>query len=654
MGDAVRKIVWTQKELDAAKPPEEILISDFMSENHYLDKHSAVQGLFPLRLVPTLIPIIDACLNPDVEEIVFCKPAQYAGTTFLVGIALYYIFHETSPVMFTLADERTAKYVGSFRLQYAIEKNPRFKKLIQKDTYSKAEMSFKNGGYIVLGWAASTAGTGTRTIKINIIDETDKDGYSRASAEAGSISRIKERTSSHPASKTFITSTPTDDKGNITKELESCDIILDSHVPCPFCKWPQPLRWNKEHAWGFKDGLYRAFDGQMHKLGMVVWDGGGKASKAKIRKTARYKCGECGELWTTAQKNRAIDDSIKVSRTKPKGGETKIGYHENRLTSKLPGGRLVKMVIEWLASQDDLDLLQGFINSTLAEPFVLTLTSKTETQILKAKCSLPPQVTPEDAAAVTLYIDNQKYEKWFTVLAWNRSYDVHVIDYGHVPNYDELEEIIFNTTYPVHNSIKRRLGFWRIAIDTGGGRKFQDASMTEECYLWIMSMYKKGIRIYPTKGSSTAIAEGILKIGKPLLKTPTGRSIPGGLQIISLDTVKLKDKVHAQLDNAIEKRARGLYLHKDTSIEYADHISAEKKKMTKKGIVYYEQLRADNHLLDCTAGSMSLGDPLFPGGGVHLLPDPFKVEEEKEKVDDKQNVNNFRKIPDWRGSFRRQ
>ena len=652
MTEAIENTIWTARELSAAKPPDDILISEWFEQNISLDPTSEIKGLFSFEYVPPLKAIVDACKNINVEIIVFCKPAQYGGTTIIVGIGLYFVEQEGASVMFTLADKDTAQYVATSRYKYAIDNNDNIKKLLS--SYKKDELYFYNGGYTVFSWAASVSRLGTRSTRINISDEIDKPGYKRISSEASALSLQGERGITFSEALRVLTSTPTDDKGNITVELNSCEVIFDWHVPCPYCKTKQPLRWSKDHTYGFKDGLYRGDDNKTYPLGQVVWKGGHEASIGQIKKTARYKCGSCEKEWTNIQKNTAVQKGKMVGRTKPKGDESKIGFHINRIYSVLKAGDLHRLVKNWLEVYDDFGERQGFINSTLAEPWVQVVIKKSAKEILSARCSLAPQIVPEEAVALTLYIDNQKYEKWYVIRAWARDSVSWLIDYGHVDNFKELEDMIMDMTFPVKNSDKR-FGFWRIAIDTGGGKKYQDASMTEEVYLWIMEMEDKGVQVFGTKGASRPITEGILKKGTPLIKTPSGKPIPSGLSIVSLDTNKLKDRFHARLYNAIKDQPRAAYLHNKTGQDYADQIKSEHKITDKYGVTsWVVQGAAPNHLLDCEAGSMALADPLWPGMGVNLLTVPDYIGEEKVEEDEEPVERNMRKLPSWRKNFKRR
>jgi len=174
--------------------------------------------------------------------------------------------------------------------------------------------------------------------------------------------------------------------------------------------------------------------------------------------------------------------------------------------------------------------------------------------------------------------------------------------------------LLFETTYPAENGSDHRI--WRAGIDTGGGQQGEDVSITEAAYFWIrQNGIGRGCRVWGTKGASTALA-GKLHVGKALDKTPSGKAIPGGLQLILLDTAKLKDAFFYRLDKAIEGSPQAAYLHAETGLDYSRQISAEEKRRDRRGIEYWHQVRRDNHFLDAEVIAMAMADPEWPGGGA--------------------------------------
>ncbi|MBN1663493.1 MAG: phage terminase large subunit family protein [Deltaproteobacteria bacterium] len=627
-------------EKQAFRPPEDISVSEWAEKRRVLARHAAIKGPYSLDFVPFFRPIMDLCNSWDVNEIVVQKPAQIGGTDAFSNVIGYYFDQEPSSMMMVLADEDTAEYVSEQKITAMFLDSPYLhENYYNPNTFAKTEIKTSNGAYLSIGWASSVSKMGTKPVRIVIFDEINKPGYSVTTKEASPLSLGRERTNTYPEGyyKHILLSTPTDEMGNITIELNSCDIILDWHVPCPECGALQILRWSADPLYtnGFTDGLFRGDDGKMHKIGGVVWEGGRKATKKQIQKTARYQCGECGALWNDSQKNEAVRRGKMVPRTEPKGDEMKIGFHLNRLYSLFDGGRITKIVNDWtrifkLVGPTMQGAVQGFVNSTLAEPHKQVVIETSEKKVLQARCDLPPQTVPEAAAALCCGIDRQKYGFYYVVRAFARDYTSWLIHYGFLPTWTEVENLLFETRYPVQNS-EKTMGIWRAAIDTGGSDQDEGVSMTEDTYWWLVeNSIGRGVSIWGTKGASHPIP-GRFKAGAQLRKTPSGKTLPHWFHVILVDTASMKDTYHYGLDQAIEGHQRAAFLHAETGKDYAVQIMAEEKRRTKTGAFEWVRTKKDNHYLDAETLCMSVAHPDWMGGGVNL------IGEEKKKA--KVNIN---------------
>jgi phage terminase large subunit GpA-like protein len=310
----------------------------------------------------------------------------------------------------------------------------------------------------------------------------------------------------------------------------------------------------------------------------------------------------------------------------------KVGFHVNRLYSLLGrSGDIPKLVDSWIRALDDPKEKQGFINSALAEPWRQVIVTTSESEILKARCALPPQTVPREAVALTCFIDVQKRGRWFAVRAFARDFTSWLIHYGLLSGWDDVEDLLFATVYPVEGT-DQTMPIWRAAIDTGGGDVEDGPSMTEETYLWLRkNSIGRGCRVWGTKGSSSPLA-GKIHIGKALDKTPSGKPLPGGLQVILLDTLKLKDAFHYRLQLAAEGMPQGAYLHSETDQLYVSHITAEEKRRDKRGIEQWVQVRKRNDLLDRECGCLALADPEWSGGGVNLIRDSSASSNRKVRI----------------------
>jgi len=293
------------------------------------------------------------------------------------------------------------------------------------------------------------------------------------------------------------------------------------------------------------------------------------------------------------------------------------------------------LVSEWIdaVKSGDLKQIQGFVNSSLAEPWKQVTVEASESAILKAKVDLPPQTVPDEAVVLTCGIDNQLYGQWFVVRAWAPDYTSWLIDYGHLASWEELEALLFEAAYPRQEG-GQAMPIWRAAIDTGGGVQEWGMSMTEEVYWWVRKVRGRGCYVWPIKGSSGVMTTRI-KAGTPLEKAPSGKAIPGGLQIITLDTGQLKDVYHYRLLKATEGNGdpQSAYLHSGVGEDYARQINAEEKQIDRKGIENWVQVRGENHLFDAEIYCHALVDPEWPAGGLNLYREPRQRQAPRQKTE---------------------
>lgn len=610
-----KKIRWSEVEFLALKPRERLNPSEWSEKYIYLGAYAEEKGPFRLRRTPHAGPILDCFVDPVIEEVVFQKPAQIAGTTIMLIAAAYYTHQEPCPIGVVLADADTAGFMCSERFKPLYDDSPELEK-IKGDLWVGSEIKTLTGAYVTFLWASSVMKLGSKSLRVMLLDEIDKPGWSLKSKEASGLSLAGERKETFYRFKLFKTSTPTLDTGNIAREIASCDVVYDWHVACPYCGQRQPLRWSKKYSTGLKKGKYRDENGKMRAVGMVVWDGGLNATEEQIN-AGGYRCGSCRKVWTNVEKNKAVENGKMVPRETPKDVCRKVGFHINRIYSLLGKSgdisKLIRAFVDAVKSGDPKNL-QGFVNSTLAEEWKETLNKIEASEVLKAKCDLEPMVVPESAIALTCGIDVQKWGFWFTVWAWDTAGTSWLIDYGFIGQWADVEFLLFQKRYAVENK-GITAGIWRAAIDTGGGNVYEDrASQTEQTYMFLRNFgVGRSCRVWGTKGSSTSLP-GYCKPGAVIDKTPSGKPLKMGLQLVLLDTDKLKDAIHYRLAQARVQGVKAAYLHSHTGEDFAKHISAEEKRINDKGVPEWVEVSSVNHLLDCTVMAHACAEPDFFGG----------------------------------------
>ena len=576
----------TDAELSALRPPERLPVSAWIEANRVLhESYAAEPGPKKIDRTPFVKPILDAWLDPWVREIVVSKSAQIGLTDLAIDLVGHTAANDPSPMAVFLADQLTAEKVMTDRVQAMLRSTACLKAFIDENRITKGEAYLRNGFNLTCSWASSIAQTASRPFKHLILDEINKPGYSATGEEGSALGRLRQRQETFADSKLLMMSTPTGEAGNVTREMNSCDVIYDWCVPCPKCGAFQPLRWTAQTV------------GE-RKTGGVVWDGGMTATLEQIEASARYQCGECQALWTTTEKNTAVLLGQSMPRGPVPPRARRVGFQLNRIMSLFPGGRLEKLVLDFIEAKKSLPDLQNFINSALGEPWVERVRESKEDDFAHVRVDLPRGVVPEEAVVLTAGIDTQQDGFWYGIRAWAPDSTSWLIDCGYLPTWQELEELLFSTTFRTASG--RELRVWRALIDSGGTKKDgENVSRTEEIYHWVRKNgVGRGCRVFCCKGSSKQL-QGNVILGSPIDKTPSGKPMPGGIQIVSVDTDKLKDAVWYCLDQAKDHAPQAAYVSLDTPDFWFKHMTAEEKRRNRDGSTEWVRVRKDNHLLDC-------------------------------------------------------
>ncbi len=115
MGEAAENIYvspWSQRERNAAAPPDYRPMTQWATEEFHLDETSKVKGFYPIDLVPTARFFFEKCEDRKIRRIWNASGAQQSKTSKFSAAALCFTMEKGLPVMINLASEDTANYVG--------------------------------------------------------------------------------------------------------------------------------------------------------------------------------------------------------------------------------------------------------------------------------------------------------------------------------------------------------------------------------------------------------------------------------------------------------------------------------------------------------------------------------------------------------------
>ena len=492
--------VLLQKALASAwKPPEKLLPSEWAERYFVLPREgNAEPGKFHFSRTPYLIGIVDAVVEPGVEDIIFVKPTRVGGTTAGQIDLGYWIDVDPGDCLTVMPTEPAAEEEIEKRVQPILESTPRLKAhkspRPHDNTLSEIKLDTMS---LYTAWSGSPQSLGSKTCRYVRFDEVDK-FVPFAGRESDPISLGKERTGTFRHRKRhYITSTPTTREGAIWKQWEGCGDRRHFEVPCPFCGkyqrlvWPQ-IKWPK----------------------LDLADKIKRADEIEIRKLVHYECLHCKAEIKEHHKPKMMDIAAATAHkgwvsegqtVEPDGTligirprSKRVGFHLSSLYS--PWRTWHEMAAEFIRAEGDLAASMTFRNSRLGEPFEIQI-GKMEASIVRSKAAKgpAPKVVPAWAKIVICTVDTQKDHFYYVVRAWGYQYRSQRIDAGICSTFEELKAWALDKEYPLEGS-KDLCPVSLQLIDSGGGRNADTgATRTNEVYQYAIS---DPARIKPIKGSS--------------------------------------------------------------------------------------------------------------------------------------------------------
>lgn len=591
------------------------------AEKHRHLTMSSIQGPWRNEVTPYLTGIMDGAQYPSVRVIAVRKCPQSGVTEAVHNFVGWAIDQDPGPVLYTFPDKDTSDENARDRILPMIKSSRRLRGYMTGTRNDESMMRINLAHMpIYLSWASSPARLGNKPIKFAIADETDK-YESRSKKETGPMYLIDKRlTVYRQVSKFFKISTPTGEKDIISRAVdEDAEVVFHYWVRCPACGWYQLMRFaNIKFLEDCRD-----------------------AKTMRAKNLAKYACTHCDSMWDDHMRNKAVG----LGEWRSQGPDDERGLELHAHLEKFRPANIAFQLPAWIPRFNSLsdcaaaflESLDGglhekrnFHNQIRARPYRFVAREIIRSEYRSARCDLPPGVVPEIAVALTCGIDCQKSGFYYVVRAWARDYTSWLVEYSRLHSWEDVEDLVFVRTFPVYGAT-RKMRIARAAVDTGGS-KFDDYWMTEEAYWWLRKNgVGRGARCRGVKGASWHQANKV-KMGTPMDKTPSGKPIPGGLQIVTLDTEKFKDAFFHRMDQAVEKGELAAYLHAETGRDYFGHISAEHKVENEKGVLQWKRIGSRrNDWLDCEVYAAAAADPEWPEGGIHLMVPPGKPSEKSQE-----------------------
>jgi phage terminase large subunit GpA-like protein len=454
----------------------------------WLDKHfylpqGSSQKPGRWKTQPSQIVLANIIGNDAVREVCVQKPARWGYSKIVAGMNMYFAAHKKrSGVYYGPTDPYVKRFVKT-EIDPLLPVMPVIQEIFpewKKKGSGKNKDTYKHIGvahWDYLGAATSNNFMGL-TKQVVILDESSR--IARDVDGEGSVRHVVKRRLEGAAFPTFVNgSSPTiDGEDDLQVMMDEMDIVLEMHLPCPYCDTEQTLKW------GGKDcdfGIY--FD-----------DEGSLEERAE---SARYECENpnCREhisynqlkpmqlqgRWVCEKTGIWTEDGIDFYGSDGKKTKTpkKVGIKCNALYSLNLTDGWSGLVREWLDIKGDPLKLKVFTNTILGEFWIELNTNKIDWEVLFNRREVWVGRVPREAVYITAGVDTQGHEGSANnrlegyVYAWGANEESWLIDswvvYGNLATNEPWDEAIELLNQSYQHALGFEMPISTLCWDSGGG-----------------------------------------------------------------------------------------------------------------------------------------------------------------------------------------
>jgi phage terminase large subunit GpA-like protein len=380
-------------------------------------KATARPGVYNPDLTPWVFGIHAALDDPATFEINCMKSAQVAWTD---GVLLNYIGKridiDPCPMIVMFAKDQAAKEFNSEKFEPMVEASPRLADKIpitsKRDKDNRWQFKGFPGGFLKFVGSNSPSSVKSTPAPVVCVEEPD-DCNENVREQGDTITLLKERTKSFPRRKIIFGGTPTIEGFSRIESSYKASDQRKFYIPCPHCNEFQVLAW--EHVQWQEDA-----SAQNEVFGHVRPD------------TARYCCPHCSQLWSDAEKNRAVRKGEWRASAPFRGV---AGFYINELYSPFPGSQLARLVEKFLTAthalaQGDDTKMRSFRNNTEGLPYAYRSEIPEASDLRDRAEDYAELSVPRGGLVLTAGVDVQHDRLAVIIRAWGRGEESWLVYWG--------------------------------------------------------------------------------------------------------------------------------------------------------------------------------------------------------------------------------
>jgi phage terminase large subunit GpA-like protein len=531
--------------------------------------------------------------DPTVHTVVCMKPGQAAWSTAVENGIAYHVDVDPCPILMVQPRDKDCQKFTRKRFNPMVRDTPclagKIPSAKSRDPGNTILEKIFPGGSLTLVGANSPAGLSGDSVRIVALEEVDRYPQS-AGTEGDPVDLAKQRAEGFfHIRKIWMGSTPRDKE---TSRIEPAYLESDQRklfCPCPDCGHHQVLvwiqvRWQKE----LRDGAL-VWNVPDDYVGPVI----------DLPETALYFCNSCGSGWGDAKRLAAARWG-EWRATRPFRGIA--GFHFNRLISDHK--TLAAMAEDFIASRDFPERLKVFVNTTLAETWVVKGATVESTPLMARRENYGPTLVPKEVVVLVAGVDVQDDRLEYELFGigrgeedWSLRVVINRADPSTQKPWDELDQWL-RTVHQREDGIKLQVA--AACIDTAGHH-------TQAAYAFCRNRYAR--RVWAIRGVAGP---------RPIWPRKASKKNIGKVDLFFVGVDTAKEQIYSRLN--LEKPGPG-YSHfpndEDHDEEYFKQLAAEKIITTyHRGFAKrrWEKIRDRNEALDRKAYAIAALHGLVAGG----------------------------------------
>lgn len=475
---------------------------------------------------------MDAMTDPAVEKITIMKSARVGYTLMITNLIGYHIHQDPANILVVQPTIEDAQGYSKDQIKAMLlntpvieSVSPDFKTRDSRNTMLRKE--FPGMSLMIVG-ANSARGFRRISARVVVLDEVD--GYPpTAGAEGDQITLASRRADYFWNKKIILGSTPAGQDSRIQESFEKSD-QRKYYVPCPKCSFMQTLEWERMDF----------------------------STKGTVRRPV-YVCINCDEAIDYRHHHAMIAQGEWRAAEEFNGH---AGFYLWAAYSYSPGATWRHIVAEFLASKDNPEMLKGWVNTVLGQPWIEEGERLEPLELMKRSEDYEDMI-PAQAGILTAAVDVQKDRLEVLIMAWGEEEESWAMDHVTIigspalaETWEKLEKVLTRTWKHANG---QDLHLQSVAIDSGG-------HFTDQVYAYV----------YPRESRNVYAIKGDSNYGKPVITRPSKPKGKRKVRLFMVGVNAAKDTVYARMRITDTNRGR-IHFPSRFGEDFFEQMCAEQK-----------------------------------------------------------------------------